>query len=68
MIPMKKAIYTYWVTPPPPPSPPANPALMIHAVSVVPMCAPRMTEMACPSVRSPALTKETVINVVAVDD
>ena len=40
---------------------------MIHAVTVVPMWAPRIIEMACMSVRSPALTKETVINVVAVE-
>ena len=41
---------------------------MIHAVSVVPMFAPMITEMACASVSSPALTNETVITVVAVDD
>ena len=45
-----------------------NPADMIHAVSVVPMLAPMMTEMACASVSRPALTNETVITVVAVDD
>ena len=44
------------------------PNAMIHAVSVVPMLAPMMTEMACASVSSPALTNETVITVVAVDD
>ena len=44
------------------------PADMIHAVSVVPMLAPMMTEMACASVSRPALTNETVITVVAVDD
>ena len=44
------------------------PADIIHAVSVVPMLAPMMTEMACASVSSPALTNETVITVVAVDD
>ena len=44
------------------------PADMIQAVSVVPMLAPMMTEMACASVSSPALTNETVITVVAVDD
>ena len=44
------------------------PADMIQAVSVVPMLAPMMTEMACASVRSPALTNETVITVVAVED
>ena len=41
---------------------------MIHAVSVVPMFAPMMTEMACASVSSPAETNETVITVVADDD
>ena len=41
---------------------------MIHAVSVVPMLAPMMTEMACANVRRPALTNDTVITVVAVDD
>ena len=46
----------------------AIPADMIHAVSVVPMLAPMMTEMACASVSRPALTNETVITVVAVDD
>ena len=41
---------------------------MIHAVNVVPILAPMMTLMACPSVRSPADTNETVITVVADDD
>ena len=45
-----------------------KPADMIHAVSVVPMLAPMMTEMAWTSVSSPAFTKLTVITVVAVDD
>ena len=45
-----------------------KPRLMIHAVRVVPMLAPMMTEMACASVSSPALTNETVITVVADDD
>ena len=45
-----------------------NPADMIHAVRVVPMLAPMMTEMACTRVSSPALTKDTVITVVAVED
>ena len=44
------------------------PADIIHAVSVVPMLAPMMTEMACARVSSPALTNDTVITVVAVDD
>ena len=44
------------------------PADMIQAVSVVPMLAPMMTEMACAKVSNPALTNETVITVVAVDD
>ena len=41
---------------------------MIHAVSVVPMLAPMMTEMACARVSSPADTNETVITVVAEED
>ena len=41
---------------------------MIQAVSVVPMLAPMITEMACVRVSRPALTNETVITVVAVDD
>ena len=44
------------------------PADMIQAVSVVPMLAPMITEMACASVSKPALTNETVITVVAVED
>ena len=44
-----------------------NPADIIHAVSVVPMFAPMMTEMACASVSRPAFTNETVITVVAVE-
>ena len=44
------------------------PADIIQAVSVVPMLAPMITEMACASVSSPAFTNETVITVVAVDD
>ena len=44
------------------------PADIIQAVSVVPMLAPMMTEMACASVSRPALTNETVITVVAVED
>ena len=62
MIPMKNAGYTALVI--------SNdiPADMIHAVSVVPMLAPMMTDMACAKVSKPALTNETVITVVAVDD
>ena len=45
-----------------------KPRLIIHAVSVVPMLAPIMTEMAWASVSRPALTNETVITVVADDD
>ena len=41
---------------------------IIQAVSVVPMLAPIITEMACARVRSPAFTKLTVITVVADDD
>ena len=44
------------------------PADMIHAVSVVPILAPMMTEMAWASVSRPAFTKDTVITVVAVED
>ena len=62
MIPRKNAGYTALVI--------SNdiPADMIHAVSVVPMLAPMMTEMAWAKVSKPALTNETVITVVAVDD
>jgi len=45
-----------------------KPALIIHAVSVVPILAPMMTEMAWAKVSKPALTNDTVITVVAVDD
>ena len=45
-----------------------KPKLIIQAVSVVPMLAPIMTDMAWASVRRPALTNETVITVVADDD
>ena len=45
-----------------------NPADIIHAVRVVPMLAPMITDMAWASVSRPALTNETVITVVAVDD
>lgn len=41
---------------------------MIQAVSVVPMLAPMMTEMACASVSNPADTNETTITVVADED
>ena len=41
---------------------------MIHAVNVVPMFAPMITEIACASERMPAETKLTVITVVAVED
>ena len=44
------------------------PADMIHAVSVVPMLAPIITDMACASVSNPAFTNDTVITVVAVED
>ena len=47
---------------------PEVPTAMIQAVSVVPIFAPMMTEMACANVSRPALTKETVITVVAVED
>ena len=45
-----------------------NPRLIIHAVSVVPMFAPMITDIACARVSSPALTNDTVITVVADDD
>ena len=45
-----------------------KPRLIIHAVSVVPMLAPMMTDMAWARVRRPALTNETVITVVADED
>ena len=41
---------------------------MIHAVKVVPMFAPMMTEIACARLRIPADTKLTVMTVVAVED
>ncbi len=41
---------------------------MIHAVTVVPILAPIITDMACPKVSKPAFTKLTVITVVAVED
>ncbi len=41
---------------------------MIHAVSVVPILAPMMTDIACASVSNPAFTNDTVITVVADDD
>ena len=40
----------------------------IHAVIVVPMFAPKITEIDCPSEISPAFTNETTITVVAPDD
>jgi hypothetical protein len=40
----------------------------IHAVTVVPMLAPIITPTACESVKRPALTKPTVITVVAEED
>lgn len=45
-----------------------KPADMIQAVRVVPILAPMMTEIAWTRVRRPALTNDTVITVVAVDD
>ncbi len=45
-----------------------KPADMIQALSVVPMLAPMITEMACERVRRAALTNDTVITVVAADD
>ena len=62
MMPMKKAKYAKS------PMLNENPSDIIHAVTVVPMWAPMMTEMACNRVSSPALTKLTVISVVAVLD
>lgn len=40
----------------------------IHAVTVVPMFAPKMTAIACFKVRISAFTKLTTITVVAPDD
>lgn len=40
---------------------------MIQAVSVVPMFAPIITEIACAKVSNPAFTNDTVITVVAVE-
>ena len=40
----------------------------IHAVTVVPMFAPKITPIACSNERISALTKETTITVVAPDD
>ena len=45
-----------------------TPAVIIHAVSVVPILAPIITLIAWARVSKPALTKETVITVVAVLD
>ena len=45
-----------------------NPADIIHAVKVVPMLAPMIMDIAWARVRSPALTNDTVITVVAVED
>ena len=41
---------------------------MIQEVTVVPMFAPMITPMACPSTSRPAFTKLTTMMVVAVDD
>ena len=45
-----------------------KPADIIQALMVVPMLAPMMMEMACPSVSSAAFTKDTVMTVVAAED
>ena len=45
-----------------------NPADMIQALSVVPMLAPIITDMAWLKVSSAAFTNDTVITVVAADD
>ena len=45
-----------------------KPADMIHALIVVPMFAPMMTEMACANDKKAAFTKETVMTVVAAED
>ena len=45
-----------------------KPADMIHADMVVPILAPMMTEIAWASVSKAALTKDTVITVVAAED
>ena len=41
---------------------------MIHALIVVPILAPMMTEIAWPRVSRAAFTKDTVITVVAAED
>ena len=45
-----------------------KPSVMIHAVNVVPMLAPIITDIACARVSNPAFTNDTVMTVVAVDD
>ena len=45
-----------------------KPADMIQALMVVPILAPIMMEMACANVKRAALTKETVMTVVAAED
>ena len=45
-----------------------NPADMIHALMVVPILAPMMTEIAWARVRRAAFTNDTVITVVAAED
>ena len=67
-MPMKKPIYDTMLMSKGEVSLPDVPTAIIHAVSVVPMFAPMMTEMACAKVSRPALTNDTVITVVAVDD
>ena len=49
-------------------SPLMPPRLSSHAVTVVPMSAPRIILMVCPRRMSPELTKPTSITVVADDD
>ena len=45
-----------------------KPALIIQAVRVVPMFAPIITDIAWARLSRPALTNDTVMTVVAVDD
>ena len=67
-MPMKKPIYDTMLMSNGEASLPEVPIAIIHAVSVVPILAPMMTEMAWANVSKPAFTNDTVITVVAVED
>ena len=62
MIPIRKAGHTSMVTLK------EKPADMIQALMVVPILAPMIMDMACANVNRAALTKETVMTVVAAED